>query len=320
MQNVSAVSADDALPAWAITDGEGDAIHLSSKDLLAYSRVEADRKVRPATDFTKDVMDFYLSGEKISGIRLPWSILDSKFRLREEEITVLSGINGSGKSLLASQWILGAMSQGYQCLSVSLEMSPKAQLARMWRQASLKVEPTMDYGLGFNYWTKGKLWFFDQQGSVDLTTLIAVIRWSSENCGTNFVLVDSLMTMAIASDDYNGQKQCICALASVARELGIHVLLITHARKGANVKDRLDRWSIRGASEIADRADNIFLLGRTFEPDYMTPDAYLTLAKARHFDGAECDIDLWLDHASMNYHTANEEPQKMELEDEVDRS
>ena len=318
MQKQSAVLADDALPAWAVIDGEGDAIHLSSKDLLAYTRVSTEKKVRPATDFTKDVMDFYLSGEKISGVKLPWSILDNKFRLRREEVTVLSGINGSGKSLLASQWILGAMEQGSQCLSVSLEMSPKAQLARMWRQASLMVEPTIDYGLGFNYWTKGKLWFFDQQGSVDLTTLIAVIRWSSEHCGTDFVLVDSLMTMAIASDDYNGQKQCICALASVARELGIHVLLITHARKGANVKDRLDRWSIRGASEIADRADNIFLLGRTFEPDYMTPDAYLTLAKARHFDGAESDIDLWLDHASMNYHTANEEPQKMELADEVD--
>jgi twinkle protein len=263
-------------------------------------------------------MDFYLSGEKISGIRLPWSILDNKFRLREEEVTLLSGINGSGKSLLASQWILGAMTQGYKCLSVSLEMSPKSQLARMWRQASLKVEPTIDFGLGFNYWTRGKLWFLDQQGSVDLTTLIAVIRWASEHCGTNFVLVDSLMTLAIPSDDYNGQKQCICALASVARELGIHVLLVTHARKGVSVKDRLDRWSIRGAGELADRADNIFLLGRTFETDYMTPDAYLTLAKARHFDGAECDIDLWLDHASMNYHMANEEPQKMELADEVE--
>ena len=318
MQKQSAVLADDALPAWAVIDGEGDAISLSAKDLLAYSKVETDRKVRPATDFTKDVMDFYLSGEKISGVKLPWGILDNKFRLRKEEVTVLSGINGSGKSLLASQWILGAMEQGSQCLSVSLEMSPKAQLARMWRQASFMVEPTVDYGLGFNLWTKGKLWFFDQQGSVDLTTLIAVIRWSSEHCGTDFVLVDSLMTMAIASDDYNGQKQCICALASVARALGIHVLLITHARKGVNVKDRLDRWSIRGASEIADRADNIFLLGRTFEPDYMTPDAYLTLAKARHFDGAESDIDLWLDQASMNYHTANEEPQKMELSDEVD--
>ena len=82
MQKQSAVLADDALPAWAVIDGEGDAISLSAKDLLAYSKVETDRKVRPATDFTKDVMDFYLSGEKISGVKLPWGILDNKFRLR----------------------------------------------------------------------------------------------------------------------------------------------------------------------------------------------------------------------------------------------
>ena len=155
MQKQSAVLADDALPAWAIIDGEGEAISLSAADLLAYSRVETDRKVRPATDYTKDVMDFYLSGEKISGVKLPWGILDNKFRLRKEEVTVLSGTNGSGKSLLASQWILGAMEQGSKCLSISLEMSPKAQLARMWRQGSLMVEPTINYGLGFNLWTKG---------------------------------------------------------------------------------------------------------------------------------------------------------------------
>ena len=42
MQKQSAVLADDALPAWAIIDGEGEAISLSAADLLAYSRVETD--------------------------------------------------------------------------------------------------------------------------------------------------------------------------------------------------------------------------------------------------------------------------------------
>lgn len=306
------------LPAWAVTHPEGESWTLNSTDLQAYTKVDAERKVRPATDFTQEVLDHYLTGEKMTGVKLPIPELENRFRFRKEEVTLLSGINGSGKSLIASQWILGAMDQGNKCLSVSLEMSPKAQLARMWRQASLKVEPTLDFGIGFAYWARNKLWFFDQQGSVDVTTLIAVIRWAYENCGTDFVLVDSLMTMAIASDDYNGQKRCICALASVARELQIHILLVTHARKGKDktIKEKLDKWSIRGASELADRADNIFLLGRTFDTDILSPDAYLLLAKARHFDGAECDMELWLDMASMNYHTANEEPQKLSMDDD----
>jgi twinkle protein len=279
---------------------------LTPDELAPYLRVHADRQVRPANDFTQEVLDYYLCGERITGVYLPFTELENKFRLRAEETTLLAGINGSGKSLMASQFLLSAMVQKQRCLSISLEMSPKSQLARMWRQASLEPEPTLDFGVDFNQWTKNKLWFFDQQGSIDLTTLLAVIRWSVDHFGINIVLVDSLMTMNIASDNYNAQKDCICALANAARSLQLHIILVCHARKGKFVTDKLDRWSIRGASEIADRADNILILQRTFEKDPLCADAHLNLAKARHFDGAECELDLWLDMESMNYMTHNQ--------------
>ena len=300
---------------WEPIEPEG--FELKAEDLAEYDKVDAERKVRPATDFTEGVLDFFMHGDKISGRRLPFSVLDNKFRFRKEEVTVLAGINGSGKSLLANQWLLKAMTDGAVCLVVSLEMSPKATLSRMWRQASLDVEPTLDFGLEFARWTNGKLWFYDQQGSVDLRTLNAVIRWAKENCKIDFVLIDSLMTLNIAEDDYNGQKKCIVTLANLARELEMHIILVCHAKKGTDIRERLTRWSIRGASSIADRADNIFLLGRTFDTDPMNADAYLNLAKARHFDGAECDMDLWLDMASMNYHLANEHPEALDMTDDT---
>jgi len=213
--------------------------------------------------------------------------------------------------------MLKAAEQGYKSLSISLEMSPKSQLARQVRMASLDVEPTMDYMLDFARWTKNKLWFFDQQGSVDMYHLKAVIAYAADNFGVDFVVIDSLMTLSIKSDDYNAQKDCINTLANLARALGIHILLVTHARKGVSVKDKLDRWSIRGASELADRADNILILGRTFSTDPEESDAYLDLAKARHFDGAECTLDLYLDLASMNYHLLDEEPNKLKMEEKA---
>jgi hypothetical protein len=101
------------------------------------------------------------------------------------------------------------------------------------------------------------------------------------------------------SDDWNGQKQVVQSLANTARHLGIHIILVAHARKGQSIKDRLDKWSVSGSSDITNRADNVIILGRLFdEPD----DAYLSLCKARHFDGAEMDLDLKLDMASMNYY------------------
>ena len=176
---------------------------LKSSDLEEYNKVDAERKVRPATDFTDGVLDYFMHGEQIAGRKLPFNILDNKFRFRNEEVSVLAGINGSGKSLLANQWLLKAIVDGAVCLVVSLEMSPKATLSRMWRQASLDHVPSLDFGLEFSRWTNGKLWFYDQQGSVDLTTLNAVIRWAKDHCNIDFVLIDSLMTLNIAEDDYN---------------------------------------------------------------------------------------------------------------------
>ncbi len=301
---------------------------LNDEILYGYREEGTDKQIRPATDFTVEVLDYFMHGESITGVETPFDFLKNKFRLRKGEVTLLGGINGSGKSLLAGQFILWAMNQGEKCLSVSLEMSPKAQLARMWRQASLTMTPTLDYGIGFSCWAGSKLWFYDQQGSVNIDTLVAVMRYSVENNKTKFIVIDSLMTISgIRHDDYSAQKETINELANAARDLECHVLLVVHARKGMNIKDRIDKFSIRGASEIVDRADNLLLLHRMYEKmdlmesgeDVSTmPDAILTVAKARHFDQAECRLNLFLDSTSMQYHLMGSEPYKLPIETDVD--
>ena len=285
-------------------------MEITREDLKKYENINSvSRQIRGAEDFTSEVMDYYMTGEKLNGIKLPHKEWDSKFRLRAGEISLLGGVNGAGKSLWASEVILSAMNQGYKCLSISLEMSPKSQLARMWRQASLQVEPSMEAGLQFTKWAKDKLWFYDQHGTVDPRTLMSVIRYVKDNHNVDFVLVDSLMTMSMNSDDWNGQKQVMQALANAARHLDVHVMLVTHARKGQDIKSRLSKWDISGSSDLTNRADVVFLLGRVY--DAPSTDAYLSLCKARHFDGAEMDIDLRLDMASLNYYTDNQLPQKI---------
>jgi twinkle protein len=277
-------------------------MEISEKDLAKYANLtEVERKIRPSGDFTQETLDYFNLDEHLSGTKLPLSEFDDKFRLRNEEITILAGINGAGKSLFASQILLSAMDQGRKCLSISLEMSPKSQLGRMWRQASLQNKPDIDAGLQFTYWARDKLWFYDQHGTITPRALISVLRYAVDQLGVEMVLIDSLMTMSLNSDDWNGQKQVVQAIANSARHLGIHIILVAHARKGNSVKDRLDKWAIAGSADITNRADNVIILGRTYDdPDHQ---AYLSLCKARHFDGAELDLDLKLDMASMNYYT-----------------
>ena len=300
-------------------------IHLDTETLRKYEKItDAERKVRSASDpeYLKEVMEYYLNGEKLKGINLPDclggnSILKDKFRFAAGELSLLAGINGAGKSLLASQLMNSAVDQGYRCLSISLEMSPRQQLARILRQCSLMATPSMDAALDFAKWSGESLWFYDQYGSVNPRTLFSIIRYAIDVHAVDFVLVDSLMTLSTASDDWNGQKDVICGLAGAARGLDTHVMLVAHARKGASVKDRLDKWSVAGSADLTNRADNVFLLGRTFETDPHQPDAYLSLCKARNFDGAEMDVDLWLDMASMNYYRESELPTQLGMGDSV---
>tara|TARA_R100000687_G_scaffold4806_1_gene5088 strand:+ start:103 stop:1002 length:900 start_codon:yes stop_codon:yes gene_type:complete len=293
---------------------------LSLEMLAPYVREQSDRKIRSSADYTEQVLDFYLNGRHLVGSRFPFNILDEKFRFSPNQVTLLGGINGSGKSLFAGQCLLYCMDQEVKCLSVSLEMSPPSQLARMWRQASLKVEPTLDFGLGFNSWAAKRLYFYDQQGSIDLDTLSAVIQYSYDNYGTKMVLVDSLMGLSgIRHDDYTAQKEVVLELCDIAKKLEIHIMLVAHARKGMSIAHKLDKWSIRGAGELTDAVDNVILLGRYYRDDTFggEPDAYLSIAKARHFDGAEMDLDLFLDMASLNYYLPGATPLKINMDDEM---
>ena len=287
-------------------------------DILApYLQIEEERSIKPANEFTDEVLDHYINGDHVTGVMLPWTGLEDKFRLRNGECTIVGGINSSGKSLVCGQILLNAMEQGIKCLSVSLEMSPRSQLIRMWRQASLNVEPTMDFGLGFNSWARNKLYFFDKRGSVDLNTLMAVIRYSVDHYNTRLILVDSLMTIAdIATDDYNAQKKVVCQIADACRELDCHIILVCHARKTTSIKDKIDRFSVRGAGELTDRVDNVLLLGRFYNDNSEDPDAYIAISKARHWDMAECEFNLWLDLPSLNLLAHEQKPRKIEMDDE----
>ena len=56
---------------------EPESFELKAEDLAEYDKVDAERKVRPATDFTDGVLDYFMHGDKISGRRRPFSILDN---------------------------------------------------------------------------------------------------------------------------------------------------------------------------------------------------------------------------------------------------
>ena len=89
---------------------------LNSEVLAPYYQLEEEQCIKPANEFTKEVLDYYLIGEHVTGVSLPWGSLEEKFRLRNGECTIVGGINSSGKSLACGQILLNAMEQGVKCV------------------------------------------------------------------------------------------------------------------------------------------------------------------------------------------------------------
>jgi twinkle protein len=270
------------------------------------------------------IADLYGERRRTTVVKLPWLRLQNRFDLRPGELTVWAGTNGTGKTNLVLQSMRFVMEQGQAAFIASFELAPRRTMGRMVRHASSAPEPSEDFIRSYHAWTDGRLWLFDHLGGFSGQKMVAVVRWVKSNLpAVQHVVIDSLMKLDIGPDDYGAQKALINRLHSLAIELDLHIHLVAHARKGERETDRIDKFAIKGTSEIADQVDNIVLVHRNhakerrleaFEAeqrDFANPDdemqeelrkwdAGLRVAKQRHgeWEGA---IPMWLDRKAQAF-------------------
>ena len=275
-------------------------------DFSEYEHRDEWHKVKPASSWLNDVLDRFENPDVHYGDALPWSKVDG-YRMRKSEVSVWFGINGHGKSMLLSQVMLNVMATGKRVVIASMEMTPTKSMMRMVRQASCGAMPAPGYIKKFHDWTDGRLWIYDHLGMVKPDKMLAVLRYCHEKLKADHVVVDSLMKCGMAPDDYGKQKSFVDGLCGVALETGMHIHLVAHARKGEKETDRLDKFDLKGSSEIADQVDNLLIVSRNKKKETDRdgkfadePDAFLSVVKQRHGDW-EGTAGLWYDHGSQSY-------------------
>lgn len=265
-------------------------------------------KIRTAGYYANQVLENLYNAQHRHKSHLPWGKTHSVVQLRPGEMSIWAGYNGSGKSLLLGQVVLSLLNQGEKVCIASFEMRPEVSLERMCYQACGSIDPSLSYTKAFMHWVDRDLCFYDQQGTVKSERILPLLRYLHEELKITHVVIDSLMKCGIGVDDYNRQKTFIEELTRHAMDSGQHVHLVCHTRKGESEFDRHDRSDIKGASEITDQADNVFILWRNKRKEHATqdgeadtgePDAVLTVSKQRH-GRWEGPIKLWF-HPSGQY-------------------
>ena len=288
------------------------ALMIDERELNEYiaGRDESDHiNIKPASAFYDRLVSHFSASEP-EGDVMPWKKTHDSFRFRHSEVTIWNGINGHGKSVLLGQIIMGFMRSRRACVA-SLEMKPETTLTRMIRQALGGRSPTNEFIATFLTRAEGKLWLYDQQGTVTSQKLLGVMYYAAEKLLVDHFVIDSLMKCGIGEDDYNRQKQFVDQLCAFAKDTECHVHLVTHAKKADDEHQMPGKMSVKGSGSITDQVDNVITVWRNkrkeqkkadgkLEDGDNTPDAFLICDKQRNGEW-EGRIGLWYDVDSMRY-------------------
>lgn len=310
-------------------------------DFAQYEQeTDAQQKVKSAALYVTELIDRIRTPLKLPRALMPWRKTHALVQFRPGEVTIWGGANGAGKSLITGQIALSLCSQAQKVCIASFEMKPLKTLERMGRQWSGEnpdhpafrgmPEATarlIDVYEQFRDWTDGKLWLYDQQGTVTVPQLCAVVRYCVKEKGITHFFVDSLMKCVSGEDDYNGQKAFVDHLTAIARDYNIHIHLIHHIKKPANEDHKPNKYDYKGTGAITDQVDNVISVWRDKAKerdradgkavdDAKRPDAMLICDKQRNGEW-EGNIGLWFHKDSQQFlASAGDEPLSLYLNPE----
>ena len=190
------------------------------------------------------------------------------------ELTVLSGLNASGKTSWLNCLALNVIQQGFKVAIWSGEMQDWRFQGWLNQMAAGKNYVRKKEGFeNFYYtpskvceqidaWVDNKLFLYNNSYGNNWQQLFNDIKELVESEGVQLIVIDNLAALSIESYDsgtYANQTKFILDVKDYAKQKNIHVILVAHPRKQ---NDFLRKESISGTADLTNIADNVFLIHR----------------------------------------------------------
>lgn len=285
-----------------------------SVDISKYETVEFVDHVVESGNLKQMVMDHLFGDDVVLGNVLPFDDCENTIKFRPGEFTVWNGINGHGKSALVNQVFMGFLGQGEKCLIASLEMRPQETLSRLICQAYVIEEYKITPKAIHEFFPKieGQLFIYKEMGDMEPHRVHALCRYARAELDINHILIDSMMKCGVDEGDTAGEKAFINTLQNIAKTTGIHIHLITHAKKGLDEYHAPGKFDVHGSAHITNLPDNVIIVSRNKRKEderakpnpndeiLEKPDAFMRVVKQRHGTGWEGAIGLYF-HPSRHY-------------------
>lgn len=194
------------------------------------------------------------------------------------QITIISGINGSGKSSWLNTLILNSIQDGNPAALWTGELQA-SRLKRWLIQAAAgerhvvesRTNPGKYYVPKFisdkiTAWMHGKFLLYNNDYSSNYAQILNDME-EPVSKGFKLFILDNLFAMSLEGmegDENSKQKELVLKLSGYAKKKNIHIILVAHPRK---VVTFLRKEDILGSSAISNAADVIFIIHRT-GPDF----------------------------------------------------
>lgn len=262
-------------------------------------------------------------GEHV-GYRTPYAKIGAKLLFRSGEVTIWTGDSGAGKTQILNDCVVDWTKQGARTCLSSLEMHPAFTLKRMCKQIVGTDRPTeaaIDKALR---WVSDGLLIYELTGKQKLEEMLKIFDYGLSRYGCDSFVIDSLMRLGVAGDDYNTQEAVIFRIVDWAMASNVHVHLVAHAKKGERDRGAPGIEDIKGAMEIGANAFNIISVWRDRKHEDAVallansdpqaadklrnekPGVILNVAKQRNGD-FEGKIGLWFDQRTYRYRSSADE-------------
>lgn len=288
--------------------------------LKAAKEFKPDELNRPLS-YLDEVIDlFYPKEGDHLGYTMPYErLMREDVYFRPAELTLWSGASGHGKSQVLSDCIPHWIKEGAKPCLASLEMKPSQSLKRLVKQTGNIDRPTEGYAKACMEFLDNGLLLYSKVGKASIPHMLEIFDYARSRYGCDVFVVDSLMRLGIASDDYTGQEKAVYQMIDWVISRNVHIHLVAHARKSERGGGPGGTEDVKGASEIGSNAFNILTIWRNREHEEklaaaeehekaeleQKPGVILNVAKNRNGD-FEGKVGLWFDKETYRYRSASE--------------
>jgi archaellum biogenesis ATPase FlaH/5S rRNA maturation endonuclease (ribonuclease M5) len=307
--------------------------HFGKEKVLEYINDAKEVPISHVVDFS-DVEDFDI--DKAEGVYTGIKGIDKYLsKLFFGTFTIVTGVNGSGKSTFMNQvCVCEPLNQGYDVFCYSGELphwqlknwilynlSGRRHIDTIIRQNqpdAFKVKPEIKTKISEHY--RGRLYLYDNPLDRTAKTIINKMTELARKNGTKVFIIDNFTVVDLECDDknkYEKQKEFIVNLVNFSINYNVLVVLVIHPHKLDSIR-RMTKMDIQGTMSVTDLAHRVLGVHRVRPKEkegiknkkgdgyYVEPnphDVMIDIFKDRMIGWEDVDIGVNYDRASRRFWT-----------------